>query len=91
MVKGIIYHIKHHVHTLLEKRMLKGFFVVPYMEPFIVLKGTTKGSLGTLGNIRFPVHTIERLKVPQRVLGFSRNFFRVQELGFHIRDNKEPF
>ena len=71
-------------HARFEKKVQKGFFIVPYMEPFMVLKGTTKGTLGTLGNLyRCPVHTIEPFKVSQRVLGFSGTFLWVQELGVH--------
>ena len=33
ITKESIYYVNHNAHTLLEKGVLKGFFVVPYMEP----------------------------------------------------------
>ncbi len=53
-------------------------------EPLKVLKALWE-------TFRFPVHTIAPLKVLQRVLGFLEPFLRVQELGFHIGDNEQPF
>ncbi len=70
-----------------------GSLLVPYTEPFMVLKGTIQGS-----NLKA---LWEPFKVPRAryrtfkgspILGISGTFFfRVQELGFHIRDNEEPF
>ncbi len=59
----------------LEKKGAKRVLCLSLMEPFMVLKGTTKGTLGNL--YRFHVHTIEPLKVSQRVLGFSWTFLEV--------------
>ena len=42
----------------------KGSSLVPYMELFMVLKGTTEGSEGSLRNLyRFLVHTIDPLRI----------------------------
>ena len=46
---GVIAHTKQScrsncTYTLRKKWCLKGSSLVPYMEPFMVLKGTTKGS-----------------------------------------------
>ncbi len=34
--------MQHEVYTLFKIRVLKWLFAFPYMEPFMVLKGTTK-------------------------------------------------